>query len=298
MATLKRRLHRKNSSGGYDIVYLQTSSDLVLMSDGSTTLTSKISSMDTAINGKAAASHGTHVTFSTAAPAMNGTAAVGSATTVARSDHVHPVDTSRAAASHNHDAANITSGTLAVARGGTGVTSLDALKSALGVGGGSGTPSSLTKPSVGSVGSTLTWAGYTWRVVHDDGKLVYLITEAVLENIAFSSRNSNGFLGSTIHQRCLKFAADTDISNCAFVADIMGGKAFIAGVDQLFDGFSYFSSDSARIGKLNGSATEWWISSSINGSGSYYVNTSGKLSSGGFQLYDASGFRPCVALIK
>lgn len=33
---------------------------------------------------------------------MNGTAAVGTSTTVARQDHVHPVDTSRAASSHTH----------------------------------------------------------------------------------------------------------------------------------------------------------------------------------------------------
>ena len=84
--------------------------------------------------GAAAASHGTHVTYSTAAPKIDGTAAVGTAATVARSDHVHPTDTSRAAAnhthtaaqvgaaaaSHNHDAGNITSGILAIARGGLG----------------------------------------------------------------------------------------------------------------------------------------------------------------------------------
>jgi hypothetical protein len=39
---------------------------------------------------------------------MNGTQAVGSADTIARGDHVHPVDTSRAASSHTHTAANIT----------------------------------------------------------------------------------------------------------------------------------------------------------------------------------------------
>ena len=43
--------------------------------------------------GAAAASHGTHVTYSTAAPAANGTASAGSASTVARSDHVHPLQT-------------------------------------------------------------------------------------------------------------------------------------------------------------------------------------------------------------
>lgn len=43
--------------------------------------------------GAAAASHGTHVTFSTTVPKANGTAAVGTATTVSRSDHVHPLQT-------------------------------------------------------------------------------------------------------------------------------------------------------------------------------------------------------------
>lgn len=49
--------------------------------------------------GAAASSHGTHVTYSTTAPVMDGTASAGSAATVARSDHKHPTDTSRAAAS-------------------------------------------------------------------------------------------------------------------------------------------------------------------------------------------------------
>ena len=44
--------------------------------------------------GAAAASHGTHVTYSTTAPLVAGTASAGSASTVARSDHVHPAQTS------------------------------------------------------------------------------------------------------------------------------------------------------------------------------------------------------------
>jgi hypothetical protein len=44
--------------------------------------------------GAAAASHGTHVTFGTADPEANGTASAGTAVTVSRSDHVHPVQTS------------------------------------------------------------------------------------------------------------------------------------------------------------------------------------------------------------
>lgn len=46
-------------------------------------------------------------------PAMDGAASPGSAATWSRSDHVHPTDTSRAAASHTHAASEVTAGTFA-----------------------------------------------------------------------------------------------------------------------------------------------------------------------------------------
>lgn len=52
--------------------------------------------LQAALDGKAPTSHGTHVTYSSTAPVMDGTASVGSASAVARSDHRHPTDTSRA----------------------------------------------------------------------------------------------------------------------------------------------------------------------------------------------------------
>ena len=58
----------------------------------------------------------------TETPLMDGTAAVGTSEKYAREDHIHPTDTSRAAASHAHSASDITSGTLGVARGGTGAS--------------------------------------------------------------------------------------------------------------------------------------------------------------------------------
>lgn len=89
MAILKQRLNRKNDNGTYDTIYLETVATVIKMSDtDNTLLSSKIASMDTAINGKQPAG-------------------------------------SYAAASHNHSTANITSGTLAVAHGGTGQTTLD-----------------------------------------------------------------------------------------------------------------------------------------------------------------------------
>ena len=57
---------------------------------------SDVSGLQSALDGKAASSHGTHVSYSTTAPVMDGTASVGTASTVARSDHKHPTDTSRA----------------------------------------------------------------------------------------------------------------------------------------------------------------------------------------------------------
>ena len=49
-----------------------------------------VNGLQSALDGKAASSHGTHVSYSTTAPLVAGTADVGTAETVARSDHVHP----------------------------------------------------------------------------------------------------------------------------------------------------------------------------------------------------------------
>lgn len=58
---------------------------------------SDVTGLQSALDGKADASHGTHVTFdSTNKPKMDSTAAFGTSTSVARADHVHPTDTSRA----------------------------------------------------------------------------------------------------------------------------------------------------------------------------------------------------------
>ena len=55
-----------------------------------------VAGLQSTLDGKAATSHGTHVSYSATAPVMDGTASVGTAATVARSDHKHPTDTSRA----------------------------------------------------------------------------------------------------------------------------------------------------------------------------------------------------------
>ena len=84
------------------------------------------------LSGKANSEHGTHVTFTTTTPKANGTAAVGSATTVSRSDHVHPLQTtvSGSSGSCTGNAATATklaaAKTIAISGGATGTaTSFD-----------------------------------------------------------------------------------------------------------------------------------------------------------------------------
>lgn len=71
---------------------------------------SEVTSLQSALNGKANSSHGTHVSYSSTAPVMDGTASVGSASTVARSDHKHPTDSSRAAKTDLDSLSEVVSG--------------------------------------------------------------------------------------------------------------------------------------------------------------------------------------------
>ena len=70
--------------------------DLQTELDSHTHEITDVTGLQTALDGKANEEHGTHVTYNTTAPLMDGTASVGTASTVARSDHRHPTDTSRA----------------------------------------------------------------------------------------------------------------------------------------------------------------------------------------------------------
>jgi len=115
MATLKQRLYKKNASGTYDTIHLETSASAVLMSNGTT--------VEAAVNSKAASNH-SHSNY--AASTHTHTAAqVGAAA----ANHTH---SGFAVTGHKHAATDITSGVLPVANGGTGATSLAGLASSVG----------------------------------------------------------------------------------------------------------------------------------------------------------------------
>lgn len=85
---------KANSSHGNHVPTVQSASNKVFLRNDNTW-----QEITPANIGAAKASHGTHVTWTTTSPKMNGAASVGSETKVARGDHVHPVDTSRASKS-------------------------------------------------------------------------------------------------------------------------------------------------------------------------------------------------------
>lgn len=86
---------KANSSHGNHVPATQTADNAKFLRNDNTWQT-----VTPANIGAAASSHGTHVSYSSTAPVMDGTASVGSASTVARSDHKHPTDTSRLSTSN------------------------------------------------------------------------------------------------------------------------------------------------------------------------------------------------------
>lgn len=151
MATLKERLNRKNSLGGYDTIYLETSSDLIKRPDGSTvestlvTVNTKIVELNTTVenvttnvteqvqniiqqgNAKHASSHASGgadpiTPASIGALASGGTAAAATKLATARTFQVNLGSTSSASFNGTANVTPGVTGTLGLGNGGTGKT--------------------------------------------------------------------------------------------------------------------------------------------------------------------------------
>ena len=116
--------HTTYGGAGTDLGLVKTGGDVTIESgvitvnDNSHSHTiANVTGLQSALDSKAAASHGTHVTYSTTAPLANGTASAGSASTVARSDHRHPLQTSVSGSSGSCTGNSATATKLATARG-------------------------------------------------------------------------------------------------------------------------------------------------------------------------------------
>ncbi|MCM1234101.1 MAG: hypothetical protein NC489_28700 [Ruminococcus flavefaciens] len=272
----------------------------------------------------------TTYTAATATPLVAGTAAVGTSAKYAREDHVHPAQTtitgnagsatklttartfqvnlaSTATASFD-GSANITpgvTGVLPVANGGTGASSLASLKTALDIG--SPTVTAPTYPSsVPAVGSTMTWAGKTWRVVHKLTGVAIIALEYWETSCKYSASGSmTGYFGSNVWNKCVNFSNELNLFAATYIVPFGGNPCFVPGVDQVNGGFSHFATVANRIFVDSaGTAVEWWTASpNENGSGTsgnaYYVSTTGALTNsttGANNVTKSYGFRPFVAI--
>lgn len=163
------------------------------------------------------------------------------------------------------------------------------------------------------LGSTVMMGGYQWIVCHLDsaGGIFYLIKATVDEETVFGSNTS--YYGSTIANKCTTFynSLPSNVQDVLLTVGVFGvqGKVFVpkaSWIAEAVDGtstvtqdsvgmFSYFNSNSARIGyNSSGSSQTWWTSSANSSSRMWIVNRDGSLGSNPSSA--TTLFRPCVAL--
>ena len=266
MAIQRERLNRKNTSGEYDTIHLETQADLVLMAS------------DPSKNAE-------QVLGETVAIARGGTGATTAAAGLYALANELPPMTSDDLAEDDYicfvDAASLTAKKVS-------------LKDLLNPSGG-GTPEEpVTNPnwpdkSQLTLGNTISWAGQEWIVSHVTSTEVYLTLKGLSGSSDWYS------LPSACMRFANKFTEEQKACLKSVTAGNTSGKVFVATKDQMdggfmYGGFSYFNSDSRRkVGSeywtSSGSATKYaWI---VGSDGSLYEDSHPEL---------LHGFRPSVCV--
>ena len=262
MGIRRERLRRKTASGTYDTIHLETSADIVLLSDGSGLLEDEL------VKVKPIEKGGTGSTTADEAlrSLINGCETLDKAEA---GDWFFVLD---------KDVQTVKK------------ISLEELKKFSGGSGGSEEPEEPVKPehdwpdqSQLTLGNTISWANKQWIVSHVTSTEVYLTLkslsgESTWSNLEFTCTKFANLL-TEAQRKCLKIVR---VGNTY-------GKVFVATKDQMDGGFSYFNSDSRRsVGDI------YWTSTGHYGLSAWYVNTDGS-SSGGIKS-DFGGFRPSVCI--
>lgn len=164
------------------------------------------------------------------------------------------------------------------------------------------------------VGDIVSWAGYSWRVVHKDITTMYMATNEALFTMHYGTMDAD-YKKSRVYKAIQLFesALPTAALNLLDYTDVEGtkSKAFIPETGMLtlyaagYTGFQYFTTDARRIAYYNGNAVSWWTASRTipASSGAMIVTAAGKCNASAGCVdnstnngyYTTCGFRPFVA---
>ena len=264
MGIRRERLRRKTASGTYDTIHLETSADIVLLSDGSGLLEDELAKVKPIEKGGTGSSTADEALRSL----INGCETLDKAEA---GDWLFVLD---------KDAQTVKK------------ISLEELKKFSGGSGGSEEPEEpVTNPnwpdkSQLTLGNTISWAGHDWIVSHVTSTEVYLTLKGL-------SGNSTGF---NLQNACTTFANKftEEQKEClkSVTAGNTSGIVFVATFDQMEGGFRYFNSKSRR--SIN---AIYWTSTNNAPFELYYVDTDGRLEYTTFEdKTNSYGFRPSVCI--
>lgn len=128
----------------------------------------------------------------------------------------------------------------------------------------------------------------------------YLITKDIIKSVQWNTTDttSGGYTASNIKRECTRFANTLGVNSLNYVINTGVGKVFIPTEEQMTGesgGFSYFDSNSKRIAKLNGSASIYWTATPYGSSRVWRVDSDGDIDNRNYASY-SNGFRPCIAI--
>ena len=219
MGIRKERLRRKTASGTYDTIHLETSADIVLLSDGSGLLEDELAKVKSIEKGGTGASSGSGAMYNLIA----GCSLLDQA---ADDDYLIVLDVSEQTCKK--------------------ISVPDLVNY---VGGGSN-PDWPDKSQL-TLGNNISWAGHDWIVSHVTS------TEAYLTLKDLSSRSIWNNLQSACSDYANRFTEEQKACLKSVTAGNTHGIVFVATYDQMNGGFSYFNSNSRRnIGSYYWTSTE------------------------------------------
>ena len=264
MAILKQRMHRKNASGTYDVIHLETEAGIVLRSDG-TTVEDALSNPQSISTGGTNASTGAEALYNLISTCET----VSDASTISDSDMLGVLDTSSQTAKKF------------------------SLKELLNLSGGGSEPEEpVTNPNWPNksdlvVGNTINWAGQEWIVSHVTSIEAYLTLNSI------SGRSTWDNLQSACTTFANKFTEAQKMCLKSVRAGNTSGIVFVAAYDQMNGGFSYFNSNSRRS-----IADAYWTSTEVYTypDNAYIVSASGGIDFFGASKPAPNGFRPSVCV--